>query len=117
MARQSTPPWYDLITAADGLYSSLRSDRSRARSTSSKSTACTNAVEYRWEHGMVQREVTQVEDRGYVVFCGNAHASSTATTTLTSGSFQIWGEDRGMRFAAVPYHRRTVDRIGDDGES
>ena len=72
---------------------------------------------YGWEHGMGQREATQVEDRGYVVFCGNAHTSSTATTTSTSGSFQTWGEDRGMRFAAVPYHRRTVDRIGDDGES
>ena len=54
---------------------------------------------------------------GFVVFCGNAHASSTATTTSTSGSFQTWGEDRGMRFAAVPFHRRTVEPIGNDGES
>jgi hypothetical protein len=127
---------YDLIIAADGLRSSLRSRyaghaSTRAggsvprsppsSSTSAATTATTNAVEYGWEHGRGQREATQVEDRGYVVFRGNApgpieEGGGGGGGEGGGGSFQTWGEDRGMRFAAVPFIRRAVDSEDGDGE-
>ncbi|KAL7552253.1 hypothetical protein ACHAWF_015481 [Thalassiosira exigua] len=114
-------PRYHLIVAADGLHSSLRSRFAGHRSThatgtglesSSRSSPETTA-EYDWEHTQGQREATQVEDREYVVFRGNAPKLEKGEED-GSGSFQTWGEERSMRFAAVPFYHETEDLEDED---
>ena len=125
-------PQYNLIIAADGLYSSLRarfaghhsihatggigsSSSSSSRASSSVSSLDDKStVAYKWEHTHGQREATEVEDREYIVFRGNAPklpgGSFNDGAECKSGvSFQTWGEKDSMRFAAVPFRHRVED--------
>lgn len=114
---------YHLIIAADGLYSPLRSRFAGHASThatgtgieSSTRSKLKDTLEYKWEHSEGQREATQVEDREYIVFRGNAPMLDSGVED-GSGSFQTWGEERSMRFAAVPFRHETEDLEDDDDE-
>jgi len=125
-AAATVSPPYHLVVAADGLHSSLRSRYAGHHSHNASTTgmdstrdhreddgAMASSVEYRWEHTQGQREATQVDDRKYVVFRGNApkldelHGGDDG-----SQSFQTWGEERSMRFAAVPF-RHACDADSD----
>ena len=101
---------YNLIISADGLYSPLRS-----RFAGYASSTNPHRTVNEWEHmhrilDEGHRLATLVEERGYVVFRGNApgFVGTGADKTVGDGSdrlrsFQTWGENRAMRFAAVPF--------------
>jgi hypothetical protein len=72
-------------------------------------------VVYQWEHTKGQREATQVEDREYVVFRGNAPKLDSYDED-GSGSFQTWGTSGSMRFAAVPFYHETEDLEDDEND-
>ncbi len=128
-------PQYNLIIAADGLYSSLRarfaghhsihatggigsSSSSSSRASSFSSLDEKSTVGYKWEHTHGQREATVVEDREYIVFRGNAPKLPTTSCEDKSGvSFQTWGEKDSMRFAAVPFRHRMRDYSLQDGNN
>jgi hypothetical protein len=116
----SLSPQYNLIIAAGGIYSLLRSRFAGHQSIHAMGTGIDsssppkNTMQYEWEHTKGQREATQVEDRGYIVFRGNAPKLESSEED-GSGSFQTWGEERSMRFAAVPFYHETED-IDDDDE-
>jgi len=121
----SISPQYHLIIAADGLHSPLRSrfaghNSSHVTGTGMESSSSRKApkdtLEYKWEHTKGQREATQVEDREYIVFRGNAPKLESSQED-GSGSFQTWGEERSMRFAAVPFRHETEDLDDDDDDS
>jgi hypothetical protein len=115
----SLSPQYNLIIAADGLYSSLRSRFAGHRSVhatggigSSASSSRKTTVEYKWEHTHGQREATKLEEREYIVFRGNAPKLITNGVDDECGaSFQTWGEERSMRFAAVPFRHRMEEDL------
>ena len=123
-------PRYNMILAADGLYSTLRSKYAGHHSIHATSVGIESSssfpgdgymsktMEYeQWEHTKGQCEATLVEERGYVVFRGNAPKLERDEED-GSGSFQTWGEEGGQRFAAVPfYHATSEDLEGDDAES
>lgn len=112
----TSSPRYNLIIAADGLSSLLRS---RFAGYAISSIFSPRSRPNEWERHDTERHrvATMVEDRGYVVFRGNAPGGLSLTSTVNSGveedddvsggrhggSFQTWGEDRAMRFAAVPF--------------
>lgn len=114
-------PQYHVIVAADGLYSTLRSrfaghHSSQVTGTGMESSTrppSKDTLEYQWEHTKGQREATQVESREYVVFRGNA-PKLLDVEDGEEQAFQSWGEERGMRFAAVPFRHETEDL--DDGD-
>jgi len=113
-------PQYHLIIAADGLYSSLRS-RFAGHNSAHVTAGMTlgdpqNMIESEWDHTKGQREATQIEDREYVVFRGNAPKLDSDEED-GSGSFQTWGEKRNMRFAAVPFEHETEDLEDDDDDT
>lgn len=101
---------YNLIISADGLYSPLRS-RFAGYATSTNPHRTVNE----WEHmhrisDEGHRVATMVEERGYIVFRGNAPGFVGTCTDNAGGdgsdrlrSFQTWGENSAMRFAAVPF--------------
>ena len=97
---------YYLIIAADGLYSPIRSRFAGHHSSHSTATGIESStrhkpqqtVVYQWEHTKGQREATQVEDREYVVFRGNAPKLDSYDED-GSGSFQTWETSGSMRFA------------------
>jgi 2-polyprenyl-6-methoxyphenol hydroxylase-like FAD-dependent oxidoreductase len=114
----SLSPQYNLIIAADGLYSSLRSRFAGHRSIHAtggigSSSTSNSTVGYNWEHTQGQREATEVEDREYIVFRGNAPKLTTNYCGVVDDacdvSFQTWGEKESMRFAAVPFRHRLED--------
>ena len=112
-------PQYHLIIAADGLYSSLRS-RFAGHNSAHVTAGMTlgdpqNMIESEWDHTKGQREATQIEDREYVVFRGNAPKLESDEED-GSGSFQTWGEKRNMRFAAVPFNHETEDLDDDEDD-
>ena len=127
----SSSPRYHLIIAADGLHSPLRSRFAGHRSTHVAGTGIESSRSgrnnpwdtpgYGWEHGAGQREATQVEDREYVVFRGNAPrlevTAGGGDGEDDDGSFQTWGEERSMRFAAVPFRHETEDLDDDDDDA
>jgi 2-polyprenyl-6-methoxyphenol hydroxylase-like FAD-dependent oxidoreductase len=93
---------YNLIISADGLYSPLRS-RFAGYATSTNPRQTVN--EWEQMHRLSDeghRVATMVEERGYVVFRGNA-PRFVGTDDDSLRSFQTWGESRAMRFAAVPF--------------
>ena len=113
-------PQYHLIIAADGIYSSLRS-RFAGHNSAHVTAGMTlgdpqNMVESEWDHTKGQREATQIEDREYVVFRGNAPKLESDEED-GSGSFQTWGENRNMRFAAVPFNHETEDLDDDEDDT
>ena len=118
--RPSLSPQYHLIIAADGLYSSLRS-----RFAGHDSPHVTggmllakpkNDFEYEYDHTKGQRQATEVEDREYIVLRGNA-PKLESTEEDGSGSFQTWGDERSMRFAAVPFRHETEDLEDDEDDT
>lgn len=126
----SVSPQYNLIIAADGLYSPLRSrfaghHSKHATNTGMEATpgggrtntaSMKHTQEYQWEHTTGQREATQVEDREYMVFRGNA-PKLESNDEDGSGSFQTWGEEFSMRFAAVPFYHETEDLDDDEDDT
>lgn len=121
----SSKPFH-LIIAADGLNSTLRSRYAGHHSmyTSGMGSSqlyginrkkATKSANYeKYEHTTAHRQITQVEDRDYIVFRGNApklHEDGTDG----GGSFQTWGEKNSMRFAAVPF-RHAVNDEDDDAK-
>jgi len=113
-------PQYHLIIAADGLYSSLRS-RFAGHNSAHVTAGMTlgdpqNMIESEWDHTKGQREATQIEDREYVVFRGNAPKLNSDEED-GSGSFQTWGEYRNMRFAAVPFCHEIEDLEDDEDDT
>ncbi|KAL7537804.1 hypothetical protein ACHAXR_008104 [Thalassiosira sp. AJA248-18] len=119
----SVSPPYNLIIAADGIYSPLRSRFAGHHSTHATGTGIEsstqappkNTVEYQWEHTKGQRVATQVENREYIVFRGNGPRNFEIDED-SSGSFQTWGEERMMRFAAVPFYHETEDLDDDEDD-
>lgn len=119
-SQTTASPQYHLIIAADGLNSTLRSRYAGHHSThatgtgiASPSTPSSNTSSFsmqyaKWEHTQGQRLATLVEDREYIVFRGNAPKLDTDEED-GSGSFQSWGEERSMRFAAVPFRHACDD--------
>lgn len=112
----SLSPQYNLIIAADGLDSILRTQfAGHSNSTQDIQTSFEPST---------QREATQVESREYIVFRGNAPKLESSEED-GSRSFQTWGENRSMRFAAVPYCHETEylgannygENIGTSGQS
>lgn len=119
MRSPSLSPQYHLIISADGLYSSLRS-RFAGHNPAHATAGMTlqqpqNPLEYEYDHTTGQRETTRVEDREYIVFRGNA-PKVDMTDEDGSGSFQTWGEQRSMRFAAVPFRHETEDLEDDEDD-
>jgi len=129
---QLPSPQYNLIIAADGIYSPLRSRFAGHRSSHATGTGIESSssharkpnketLEYKWEHTKGQLEATQVEDRKYIVFRGNAPKLEGGGLVEEEdedvmGSFQTWGEERSMRFAAVPFYHETEDLEDEDEE-
>ena len=115
-------PRYGMIIAADGLYSTLRSKYAGHHSIHATNVGIDSSssafyghmpkqMEYeQWEHTKGQCEATLVEERGYVVFRGNAPKLERDEED-GSGSFQTWGEENGMRFAAVPFYHATAEDL------
>jgi 2-polyprenyl-6-methoxyphenol hydroxylase-like FAD-dependent oxidoreductase len=117
-ASTTTSPQYHLIIAADGLRSSLRSRYAGHHSIhatglgmeSSSQKEVENNPFFRWEHTDGHREAIRVENRGYIVFRGNA-PKLTEDAEDGSGSFQSW-------FAAVPFRHAVEDLdVDDDGNT
>eukprot|EP00804_Cyclotella_cryptica_P012478 CCRYP_018863-RA/>CCRYP_018863-RA protein AED:0.13 eAED:0.13 QI:592/-1/0/1/-1/0/1/0/551 len=107
---------YHLIIAADGLSSTLRSryaGHHSVHATGIESSPSKSAQYSKWEHTKGQRLATLVEGRNYIVFRGNA---PKLTEEDGSGSFQTWGEQRSMRFAAVPFRHACGDS-DEDGDA
>ncbi|EJK54168.1 hypothetical protein THAOC_26267 [Thalassiosira oceanica] len=120
-------PRYSMILAADGLYATLRSKYAGHHSIHATSVGIESSssfpgdglmsktMEYeQWEHTKGQCEATLVEERGYVVFRGNAPKLEREEED-GSGSFQTWGEENGQRFAAVPFYHATSEDL-EEGE-
>lgn len=114
--------YYHLIVAADGLNSNLR-HRFNGRGADNHHHYRNNYSkggrrlpgQQKWERDE-RREANSVDDRKYVVFRGNA-PKLTGEEELEEGlrSFQTWGEDRRMRFAAVPFKHKCDVIAGEDG--
>ncbi|CAB9502333.1 expressed unknown protein [Seminavis robusta] len=96
---------YHLIVAADGIHSRLRKAYGGRRRRERRLTGAsafpttpnhsTSQLKSSWEehsHG----ETTQLEDRQYNVFRGNAPSDNN-----NIHNFQTWGEGKSMRFATV----------------
>ncbi|KAL3790828.1 hypothetical protein ACHAWO_010667 [Cyclotella atomus] len=116
---------YHLIIAADGLNSTLRSRYAGHHSMYSSGMGssqlyginrkkATKSANYeKWEHTTAHRQITQVEDRDYIVFRGNAPKLQEDG----SGSFQTWGEKKSMRFAAVPFRHALDDEDNEENDN
>ena len=105
---------YHLIIAADGMNSNLRLRYAGHHSVhaTGMGSSPSKSVQYsNWEHTKGQRLATLVEDRDYIVFRGNAPKLEEEDG---SGSFQTWGEERSMRFAAVPFRHALDDEANDE---
>lgn len=114
---------YHLIIAADGMKSTLRSRYAGHHSTYTSGMGssqlyginrkkASKSKQYsKWEHTTGHRMTTAVEDRDYIVFRGNAPKLQDEDG---SGSFQTWGENKSMRFAAVPFRHVLDDDDEDD---
>ena len=125
-ADTTTSKQYHLIIAADGLNSTLRSRYAGHHSmyTSgmgssqlygiNRKKATKSAKREKWEHTTGHRQITQVEDRDYIVFRGNAPKLEEEDG---SGSFQTWGEEKSMRFAAVPFRHALDDEANDEDDN
>ena len=112
VATTTTSEQYHLIIAADGMNSTLRSRYAGHHSTNATPMGASHlyAINRKksrpsesyvnWERSTGHRLSTEQEDRGYIVFRGNAPKLKEGDM---NGSFQTWGEEKSMRFAAVPF--------------
>ena len=119
-------PKYHLIIAADGMNSTLRSRYAGHHSTYTtgmgssqlyginRKKASKSKQYSKWEHTTGHRMTTAVEDRDYIVFRGNAPKLEKEDG---SGSFQTWGENKSMRFAAVPFRHALDDESNDEDDN
>jgi len=102
---------YHLIIAADGTNSLLRqkyggyAQRKRLLNTNFVDTKKDQAEATSWELDR-QAQATAIEDRKYSVLRGNAPMSNEEIGGI---SFQTWGENHSMRFAAVPLVHPSPD--------
>mmetsp|Transcript_8942 Transcript_8942/g.19747 ORF Transcript_8942/g.19747 Transcript_8942/m.19747 type:complete len:576 (-) Transcript_8942:69-1796(-) len=88
---------YDLVVVADGRNSHIRKQLLERHSE---------------REGTTEKKKGRLLDRGYTVFRANVFEyarneppNDEATSAATAASFQTWGTERSMRFAAVPLPR------------
>ena len=99
---QSTSPEYNIIIAADGMESTLRSKYAGYESYIKRWKQNMETMSEHsdaWEKQQID-ETNAIEDRKYVVFRGNSPLNNSEAN-MDGVSFQTWGEGKSMRFAAV----------------
>ena len=121
LSPESSP--YQLVIAADGLNSILRSHYAghialknqwkRMKQSNGSELALQQSEQ--WEHQQ-HDETNAIDDRKYTVFRGNSPLTAE-DVGMDNVNFQTWGEGESMRFAAVSMsHPKSIEHLDGDRE-